>query len=1215
MCDLCGADDSEVVWNRGRFGTSLTTVVCKRCGLVYTNPRMDEEDTRRFYEEDYPRLYRGSASPTPEIIDQRRKTTRNQYKFLKENWGNEGFGGSVLEVGSSTGLFLSYFPRDDWDTVGVEINAEYAAYSVRELGLDARVGRFEDADFRGETFDLICLFHVLEHFRSPNAAIEKIAGLLRDRGKLYLEVPDITRPYGGDLDFFFQNAHFYNFSPTTLRLYLEKHGFETLAEVRQGDFLRLLATKTKKPGEIDWEQEAEKWEDVKEKLCSSHNAWRDEQMKADHIVESALRAYRIEEAEAQLSELAEEHKGSERQAKAFEKLLKVKLALGKTGEVIEKLGGDIDLSPELATILARAYTLAGDVVSARNVEGYRTDTHWARQLSRPKTKEIAPVLQPIISEVKSDGNFPTLLTVALKCSFCGEEFSVARSVGTTPDIEVMCHECLQDYFIPWSAVEAVWKRRSFKISGAKKVLFMSYFRRHLDKLLPVIKRLSEEEALDVETLLLTPEEWKAAEEHDIPFLRFEDFSDKHRRRHHLDYWPFGMEALKNAIDRVRPDMLVLAEVNYIARDAVRCAKSLGIQTFVVQHGTPNKFSLHAFTPFEADAMATWGQFTCDYLIENGVNASKLLATGGPVFDGLLESNPDRQRIASELGIDPNKKWVVFTTQSSGAGGRPTPWEIERSIKSVCNAVEKLEDCELVFQVHPGQDMDDVKRHVTNDAIVCKYSSTNDLIAECELLITLFSTTALDALCMGKPILLINLEADVEFFPLAGMGAAFEARSEEEVGEHIHSILSGNAAFDQKEAKDYLLCGADGKATERVCEEIMRRLGAKREKRRAVRPAREKRVIYHVGAWAGNFGDSVLQRSIVENLQSVSPYDLEFRPIQAQQTDVVGELIDEINRDGDILLVGGGGLIFNRPQDKSLSGWQFSSNVGDLDRIEVPIVVYAVGYNQFAFDPFRFSEQTIEHLQKTVDRAALFSVRNNGSRRDLEALGVKGNIEVIPDPGMFIKPREVTIPQLNPKRLKIGVNWTTDRAELAFPEPWEVHKEKALSGLVEACAGLSERHDAQIIYISHMHRFDTELIDRLRAGGVKDLLILEEALPSLFPACLATAPEFADVYRQMDLVIGMRGHANIVPFGQGTPIIGFSSHRKVRYFLEDVGLERYMIDLGDPEACSAERILDAAQCYLANKDDYRMIAQASLSKAREAACDFNRRAVGLLETRR
>jgi len=1219
-CDLCGSSNYEVLWERGRFGMDVSTVICKDCGLVYTNPRMDEVETKTFYKEIYPKLYRGSERPTSEIVEQRRKTALEQYGFLANNFDNN-FYGDVLEIGASTGVFLANFSKAKWNAIGIELNSKYAAYAAEEFGLEVRVGNFEDVQLPPAAFDLVCLLRVLEHFRSPAKALYRINELLKRNGIIYVEVPDVTHPYGGNLDFFFQNAHFYNFSPKTLRAYLKINGFTVMKESHRGDFLRVLAKKVaNRNRNIDWNIYGDNWVDVKQHVLNQHQIWVHNQVDIDR----ALRVFDLGSAVKLLTKASKSEREPAHKLFLLEKLTKSLLAQGKANEVIRFLTNNYFLDPAFSTILCRAYTLVNNLFLARNYLNKNGKSYWERQLRRTNLRQIMPVIQPHITNIYSDGLFPTSIKINLRCSYCGNKFSITRPLDTLKDINLICFECLEHYFIPQSLIERVWTKRDQDIftvtrkpSSRKKILAMTYVNRHFEKIVPVLKRLIKEPLLDLEILLFTPQEWQSAERHNVPFLRFESFSGGKNRQKLFD-WQFGLKALVIAINQIRPDMLLMMEVNYIARDAVRYAKSLGIQTFIMQHGTPNKFSLHAFEPFEADVMATWGKFTNDYLIENGVEKEKLIITGGPAFDHLSSISPDKERIAQQLGLNPEKEWILFATQATGAGGRPTAEEIEKSIKKVCKVASKYENYELIFQVHPMQRIDDIQQYVTGRAHVCKYSSTSELIAVSKLFVTMFSTTALDALYMGKNILLINLAADMEFFPLARMGAALEARSEEDIEKHLLTILNKCPSFDQSAAQAYMLSAIDGKATGRVCKEIMKRLDLKKKKEPFIHQKKvtlykrdTAKVIYHVGAWSGNFGDKVLQRSIIENLQKISPYRLEFRPIHAQQTDITDQLVEEINSEGNLLLIGGGGLIFHRSEDKSLSGWQFSSTIEEIEKIEAPIVVYAIGYNQFAFDNFRFSEYTAHHLQKMLSKSALFSVRNTGSKKELELLNVRGDIEVTPDPGMFLKSRNVIIPEFDQDRIRIGINWVSDRPELTFPSPWRANKERAMANLVKACAFISERYNAQIVYISHMPAFDQEIINRLRGSNIKHLLILEDVLPSLYPPSLAKAPEFVDIYRQMNFVIGMRGHANIIPFGQGTPIIGFASHRKVRYFLEDSCLSEYLVDLRFPETSSTDHIIHKVNSFFTHRKDYLWIAEKSLNQAQKAKDAFNQKIINLL----
>ena len=100
-------------------------------------------------------------------------------------------------------------------------------------------------------------------------------------------------------------------------------------------------------------------------------------------------------------------------------------------------------------------------------------------------------------------------------------------------------------------------------------------------------------------------------------------------------------------------------------------------------------------------------------------------------------------------------------------------------------------------------------------------------------------------------------------------------------------------------------------------------------------------IYHVGGWHRNYGDFALQLGEMRMLRAASQEPLEFIPVNCQTTRFHRDLINLINDDGDLLLVGGGGMVFHRPEDDSQSGWQFNISLEDLERLSVPMVVYGM----------------------------------------------------------------------------------------------------------------------------------------------------------------------------------------------------------------------------------------------------------------------------------
>ncbi|MEM1340810.1 MAG: polysaccharide pyruvyl transferase family protein [Pseudomonadota bacterium] len=323
-------------------------------------------------------------------------------------------------------------------------------------------------------------------------------------------------------------------------------------------------------------------------------------------------------------------------------------------------------------------------------------------------------------------------------------------------------------------------------------------------------------------------------------------------------------------------------------------------------------------------------------------------------------------------------------------------------------------------------------------------------------------------------------------------------------------------------------------------------------------------IFHVGAWNRNYGDYALGAGLHASLRAESDEPLEFVLVDCQNTVFHADLVDLINREGDLLLVGGGGLVFNRPEDHSRSGWQFNIDLDQLARLAVPLVVYGIGYNKFPFDETPFRPQTDAHLRATQEKAALFSVRNAGTRDELVRRGLEAEaITIIPDPGMFVPTAPINLPNLPEGGLKIGLNWAGDRPAHRYPAPAEENERAAARAVAEGLAAVLETHDGggQVILISHLLGIDATVAPVLRAVLGERLYVLEEEAPWLFPPALAQTPIWAGLYRLVDVAVGMRGHANIIPFGLGTPFVGIGTHNKNRFFASEVGLADIFVDFG------------------------------------------------------
>jgi SAM-dependent methyltransferase len=244
-CELCGGDRHEVVGRRDRYGNRLRTVLCRGCGLVFTNPMPTDEEVDRFYERHYRNLYHGAYAPTPKAILKARRGALARYEDLRRFLPATG---RVIDVGAGSGDFVHVLRSNGIAAEGIEPNRAFAAYARRTYRAPIHAGGWQDVSIPPESVDLVTANHVLEHFRNPLAALWRMHSWLKTGGLLYVAVPDIENPdrtpYGR-----FHVAHLYNFNRASLVMMALRAGFAI--DPASGRSTDLMLRKAPQPAS-DW---------------------------------------------------------------------------------------------------------------------------------------------------------------------------------------------------------------------------------------------------------------------------------------------------------------------------------------------------------------------------------------------------------------------------------------------------------------------------------------------------------------------------------------------------------------------------------------------------------------------------------------------------------------------------------------------------------------------------------------------------------------------------------------------------------------------------------------------------------------------------------------------------------------------------------------------------------------------------------------------------
>ncbi|WP_328873422.1 polysaccharide pyruvyl transferase family protein [Streptomyces sp. NBC_00287] len=250
-----------------------------------------------------------------------------------------------------------------------------------------------------------------------------------------------------------------------------------------------------------------------------------------------------------------------------------------------------------------------------------------------------------------------------------------------------------------------------------------------------------------------------------------------------------------------------------------------------------------------------------------------------------------------------------------------------------------------------------------------------------------------------------------------------------------------------------------------------------------------------------------------------------------------------------LVIGGGGLFIPDTMPNGNSAWQWNVPDDLMRRIDVPIAVYAVGFNAFDGQSYR-AGRFRESLRLLVEKSAFFGLRNHGSIEKVRAMlpaHLHDKVRFQPCPTTVTRQLVPGWQDPASREDTILINAAYDRAGLRFGHDYSYF----LAQMAQAVRDLGELAEVQCV----AHSLDDEKIafDLRREHGI--------SLP-VIPMYDFENDEIRDLYARTKLVIGMRGHAGMIPFGCGTPIISLISHPKMAYFLRDIERPEWGVSVHD-----------------------------------------------------
>lgn len=221
ICNLCGSGDASLLYKASSMrriqSGEFNLMKCRKCGLIYTNPRLSSDAVATYYPQDYEYHEPRKANFLEKLF----------YKYF-HNPGTKK--GRILDVGCGNGNYLCMLRKIGWDCYGTEINKPVVDYMINKLGLKISEGELYNIIFPDEYFDVITFWGSLEHMSDPREVLTKAYKILKKNGKIIIWLPNIEsleakifRKFWHHLEI---STHYYQFSPKTLTNLLEQIGFK-----------------------------------------------------------------------------------------------------------------------------------------------------------------------------------------------------------------------------------------------------------------------------------------------------------------------------------------------------------------------------------------------------------------------------------------------------------------------------------------------------------------------------------------------------------------------------------------------------------------------------------------------------------------------------------------------------------------------------------------------------------------------------------------------------------------------------------------------------------------------------------------------------------------------------------------------------------------------------------------------------------------------------
>lgn len=231
-CPSCGSFQTHLfirAQDHTVSGEWFDIMVCEECSLKFTGNAPDEAAIAPYYQSEeyisHSDTQKGMINRLYHLV--RKRTLRQKQKLVRKFSGKDT--GNLLDVGCGTGAFLDTMRSAGWQVTGVEQDG-LARENARQLYNIAPLPAASLKQFDSESFDVITLWHVLEHVHDLHGYLKAMVKALKSDGKIIIAVPnhhaDDARHYGPAWAAWDVPRHLYHFNPQSMNTLVCRHGLK-----------------------------------------------------------------------------------------------------------------------------------------------------------------------------------------------------------------------------------------------------------------------------------------------------------------------------------------------------------------------------------------------------------------------------------------------------------------------------------------------------------------------------------------------------------------------------------------------------------------------------------------------------------------------------------------------------------------------------------------------------------------------------------------------------------------------------------------------------------------------------------------------------------------------------------------------------------------------------------------------------------------------------